>query len=420
MPNKYEFEQIIVSLEEAINCFKKSQRRFNEYKIYLSNGKVLEFTFDDKNIPHLLGINIGNLKTSKILSSDKPFEMLEELIERYTAIYQKMKRGEIQYKDIFSPYIKEKAHFFKLIFNFHTSNILGVCRYSPINSYLNGDTNTYGCDYYIIFDDDENFPYFLGLKEDRINDYYAPSSVIGNFDETGANNSLKSIISNQQIMLVNNVFRTNTGEKYYVTNAEKYVDIPAKTAQEGDNAWRRGDYDEARTRYGEAAKLYDINEDYQGEAQVLGRLGEMELSLDNYEASEKALRAAGELVRDVPDAESTYGDGLIKLAKLYTAQYQLGKALEIIKQAEDVLRDDGSRNLLGDAYDQEAYIHMLDGQEERALAAYRAAAKTFEAEKITLKEASVLRAMARIEMRRKNYDEAHELLENCRAPPAKL
>ena len=68
-----------------------------------------------------------------------------------------------------------------------------------------------------------------------------------------------------------------------VTNAEKYVDIPAKTAQEGDNAWRRGDYDEARTRYGEAAKLYDINEDYQGEAQVLGRLGEMELSLDNYE-----------------------------------------------------------------------------------------------------------------------------------------
>ena len=225
MPNKYEFEQIIVSLEEAINCFKKSQRRFNEYKIYLSNGKVLEFAFDDKNIPHLLGINIGNLKTSKILSSDKPFEMLEELIERYTAIYQKMKRGEIQYKDIFSPYIKEKAHFFKLIFNFHTSNILGVCRYSPINSYLNGDTNTYGCDYYIIFDDDENFPYFLGLKEDRINDYYAPSSVIGNFDENGANNSLKSIISNQQIMLVNNVFRTNTGEKYYVTNAEKLIKV---------------------------------------------------------------------------------------------------------------------------------------------------------------------------------------------------
>ena len=65
MPNKYEFEQIIVSLEEAINCFKKSQRRFNEYKIYLSNGKVLEFTFDDKNIPHLLGINIGNLKNKQ-------------------------------------------------------------------------------------------------------------------------------------------------------------------------------------------------------------------------------------------------------------------------------------------------------------------------------------------------------------------
>ena len=225
MPTKYEFEQTIVDLEEAINCFKKSQRRFNNYKLYLSNGKVLEFTFDGKNIPHLLGINIGNLKTSKILSSDKPLEMLEELIDRYTAIYQKMERGEISYNDIFSPYVKEKIKFFKLIFNFHSSNILGVCRYSAINSYLNGDTNTYRCDYYIIFDDDENFPYFLGLKEDRINDYYAPSSVIGNFDETSANNSLKSIISNQQIMLVNNVFRTNTGEKYYVTNAEKLIKV---------------------------------------------------------------------------------------------------------------------------------------------------------------------------------------------------
>ena len=86
MPTKYEFEQTIVDLEEVVNCFKKSQRRFNNYKLYLSNGKVLEFTFNDKNIPHLLGINIGNLKTSKILSSDKPFEMLEELIDRYTEV----------------------------------------------------------------------------------------------------------------------------------------------------------------------------------------------------------------------------------------------------------------------------------------------------------------------------------------------
>lgn len=225
MPTKYEFEQIITKLEEAINFFKKSQYRFNEYKLYLSNGKVIEFTFKPENIPHLLGVNIVNLKASNILLNDKPFEMLKELIDRYVTIYQKMTIGEVNYNAIFSPYIKEKLDFFKMIFKFNSSNILGVCHYLPARAYINGERNNYGCDYYIIFDDEENYPYFLGIKKDRNKYYYAPSSIIGTFDEQRSYNCFASITFNQQVMLVNNVCRINTGEKYYVTNTEKLTKV---------------------------------------------------------------------------------------------------------------------------------------------------------------------------------------------------
>lgn len=71
MPSKYQFEQIITKLEEAVKLYKNTDYRYNENKIYLSNGQVLEFEFKPQNIPHLLGINIVNLRNSKILTATK-------------------------------------------------------------------------------------------------------------------------------------------------------------------------------------------------------------------------------------------------------------------------------------------------------------------------------------------------------------
>ena len=198
-----------------------------------------------------------------------------------------------------------------------------------------------------------------------------------------------------------------------VTNQEKYVDIPAQVSQSGDNAWKKGDYDEARSRYIEAAKLYETNEDFIGESQVMCRLGELELSLENFEAAEKDFSSAAELVKTQPDSDTILGDISIKQAKLFVAQYQFEKALSAIRRAQEILQN-GSPLLLGDAYDQEAYIFLMMGDEEKALEAYRKAAAIFQQEGVSLKEASVLRAMARIKMKAKNYDVAHDLLEKCR------
>lgn len=198
------------------------------------------------------------------------------------------------------------------------------------------------------------------------------------------------------------------------TSQGKFVTEASKVFQEGDNFWHAGQYDEADLSYQKAAKLYHNSDDAEGEAFALSRLGELQLSLDNYDKAEKALSAAVELVRDADYAQNTYGEALIKLAKLETSRGQLLKAKQIIKKAKEVLSVIDNRDLLGEAYDHEAYMFLLENNDDGALKAYQKAAELFRDDGISLKEASTLRAIARIEMKNKNYDRAHEVLERCR------
>ena len=97
------------------------------------------------------------------------------------------------------------------------------------------------------------------------------------------------------------------------TKQGKYVTEASKTFQEGDDFWKQGNYDEARSKYAKAAELYDKKDDPQGEAFVLTRLGELDLSLDNFDKAEKSLKAAAELVADLVDGSITHGQQYINL-----------------------------------------------------------------------------------------------------------
>lgn len=198
------------------------------------------------------------------------------------------------------------------------------------------------------------------------------------------------------------------------TSQGKYVTEVSKVFQKGDDYWHAGKYEEARESYLKAACLYKESDDVEGQAFVLSRLGELELSLDNYEAAEKALVESTQLVKDFIDGQNTYGDALIKLSKVKAAASELDESLHIIRQAEEVLNNIGNLDLLGDAYDHEAYVYLMKNKETEALKAYRKAVDLYNQDGTSLKEAAVLRAMARLEMKHKNYDVAHDLLEHCR------
>lgn len=194
----------------------------------------------------------------------------------------------------------------------------------------------------------------------------------------------------------------------------KYVTASAKTFQEGDDFWHQGKYEEAKKSYEIAAGLYNQDDDLEGEAFVLSRLGELELSLDNYQEAAKILTAASELVKDEEIAANTYGEILIKLSKVEAATGDFSQAMITVCKAQKILEEIANRDLLGDAYDHQAYVFLMLNKENEALKAYRQAADLFEKDGTTLKEASVMRAIARLEMKHKNYDAAHDTLEKCR------
>lgn len=199
--------------------------------------------------------------------------------------------------------------------------------------------------------------------------------------------------------------RTKNGE--LLTEASKMF-------QKGDECWHAGEYDEARKNYLAAADFYHKDKDIEGEAFAYSRLGELELSLDNFQEAETALQNASELVKDFIDGQRTYGESLIKMSKVQSASGEIGKAAVTVRKAQEVLTAIDSLDLLGDAYEQEALLDLMRNKEREALEAYRKAADLFDRDGVSLKEAGTLRAMARLEMKFKNYDTAHDLLERCR------
>jgi tetratricopeptide (TPR) repeat protein len=197
------------------------------------------------------------------------------------------------------------------------------------------------------------------------------------------------------------------------TKEGKYVTEASRVFQEGDDLWNASRYDEARETYERAVGLYG-EEDFEGKSFALARLGELELSLDNYDRALLVLDTAAEYVQNEELAQNTYGDILVKLSKVFTAKGDYAKAMKMVKQAEKVLNEISNYDLLGDAYDHEAYIYLTQNKEKDALDVYYKAAEAFKRERIELKEASTLRAIVRILMKNKKYDEAHDLLERCR------
>lgn len=193
-----------------------------------------------------------------------------------------------------------------------------------------------------------------------------------------------------------------------------YSSTGAQVFQQADDAWKNGKYDEARMLYGKSTKEYSATDDVVGQAQALSRLGELELSLDEYQKSEQALLMAVDIIKDVVDAEITYAEILIKLAKLKSREIKNSEALSYVAQSRKVADSIGNYNSVGDSYDLEALIHLQENDEKSALSAYKKAAQYHEKSGISLKEAATLRAIARLEIKNKNYDYAHDVLEKCR------
>ena len=189
---------------------------------------------------------------------------------------------------------------------------------------------------------------------------------------------------------------------------------PADVFQKGDIAWKQGKYDDAKKNYLRASRLYHEKEDFEGMAIVELRRADLELSLENFKEADKALLFSISFVESLDYAQATYLEILLKLAKSKSMQANSSEAFKFLEKAKKVAQEIGSYDLLGDAYDLEALICLQENKEKKALELYKQAAEAHEKSGTSLKEAATLRAIARIEIKNKNYDSAHDVLEKCR------
>lgn len=189
---------------------------------------------------------------------------------------------------------------------------------------------------------------------------------------------------------------------------------PADVFQKGDVAWKQGKYDDAKKNYQRASRLYHEKEDFEGMAIVELRRADLELSLENFKEADKALIFSISFVENLDYTQATYLEILLKLAKSKSMQANSAEAFKYLEKAKKVAQEIGSYDLLGDAFDLEALICLQENKEKKALELYKQAAEAHEKSGTTLKEAATLRAVARIEIKNKNYDSAHDVLEKCR------
>lgn len=204
-------------------------------------------------------------------------------------------------------------------------------------------------------------------------------------------------------------------QRWYATESDRVFQTEAaRIFQMGDDAWHNGLYDEAKSYYIQASRMYHETEDFEGMAIVELRRADLEISLEEYKEAERSLTFAISFVESIDYAQATYVELLIKMAKSRSMQADIVGALKYIEKAKKIANDIGSSDLLGDSFDLEALIYLQDNKEDKALKAYKQAAEAHNSSGVTLKEAATLRAIARIEIKNKNYDFAHDVLEKCR------
>ncbi len=193
-----------------------------------------------------------------------------------------------------------------------------------------------------------------------------------------------------------------------------YISEAAKNFSQADKFWLKGKHDKARTSYKKSIDLYMRETDIEGRASALNRLGELELSLHEYDGAKMLFSTACTLVKGLPEYQTLYANIVFNKAKLATETNDYKHGLKRVKQAEDIVKATKNNVLWGDILELKSYIYQQQGNEKEALDAMVIASNLYKDARNSIKEASVLRSMARILIKNKDYDTAHDLLERCK------
>lgn len=213
---KLKFSEICERIKEIINTFFEEEDigysfldddnhkkiRLDERKtmLFLSNGDVINYTVNKKNLAHLLGINTEYLLTTGMYSENNSYDILKRFVLSENVSYKKHTDGIIDLNKVLSPYIEEKLNSFEKNAFININDCGFVCKYDKNKSYGLYDEDS-KMDYIIVQENNDKY-YICIISEDEKGNYAPVSNqVYDSYDELY--NKLFPIIANQEITMIN-------------------------------------------------------------------------------------------------------------------------------------------------------------------------------------------------------------------------
>lgn len=194
---KEEFDNIVEKIEE--NVLKYEKYLYNiRYKLFLSNGEVLNVEYPKSCIPHILGVNLEYIKMLGIYKEKSSYELMKEFLNDSYSAYKKAN----DINKLFSEYVNVKNSNFNDILKINLPNIQFIVEYQKERIYGH-DVLESPCEYYVVTQKDNKL-LVLGLVKQ--NGKYVPqTSQEWNLTDEKDKSNFYNLLYMQHIMFCNSL-----------------------------------------------------------------------------------------------------------------------------------------------------------------------------------------------------------------------
>lgn len=197
--NIHSFNSLLDRIDDCITIFEQKNMEDVRYKMYLSNGKEIEISYNIDNLPHLLGVNTTFLRSTGIYDGSS-YNILVDILNNPNKLFNQIKNGHIKPENVFSDHIEEKLNNFRNICDMNIRKIEFIAKYDKTRHFTDKNDQLDG-DYYIGFRSDSKTLSILGLKESN-GLYYPLTNLYFHYYRDEKEEFLKRLLNNQNLLVL--------------------------------------------------------------------------------------------------------------------------------------------------------------------------------------------------------------------------
>lgn len=206
--NKVIYDETIQKIKSNIKMY-ESLFYDMRYKLFLSNGDVLDIEYPESCIPHLLGVNLDYIRMLNIYKAKSSYDLLTEFLDNNYSAYSKSDN----ISSIFSEYVDIKNNDFYNKLRINLSDIQFIIHYQKDRIYMS-ETIENPCEYYVVQKKEGKKLLLLGLVKQKGRYVPQTSQELDLSNEKDATN-LKNLLFHQHIMFCNSLKYTSDIEEDY-------------------------------------------------------------------------------------------------------------------------------------------------------------------------------------------------------------